>query len=42
MCFREYRMGKIQLAERIANLTSLILKACDKLLIGDNILEERD
>ena len=34
-CFREYRKGKIQLAERMANLTvSVISKSCDKLLIG--------
>ena len=35
MCFREYRKGKIQLTERMANLTfSVISKSCDKLLIG--------
>ena len=35
VCFREYRKGKIQLAERMANLTfSVISKSCDKLLIG--------
>ena len=34
MCFREYRKGKIQLAERMANLTiSVITRSCDKLLI---------
>ena len=34
MCFREYRKGKIQLAERIANLTvTVISKSCDKLLL---------
>ena len=34
ICFREYRKGKIQLAERMENLTfSVILKSCDKLLI---------
>ena len=35
MCFHEYRKGKLQLAERMANLTfSVISKSCDKLLIG--------
>ena len=35
MCFREYRKGKIQLAERMANITfSVISKSCDKLLMG--------
>ena len=35
MCFHEYRKGKIQLAERMANLaSSVISKSCDKLLIG--------
>ena len=34
MCFCEYRKGKIQLPERMANLTfSVISKSCDKLLI---------
>ena len=33
MCFHEYRKGKIQLAERMSNLTlSVISKSCDKLL----------
>ena len=35
MCFREYKKGKIQLAERMANLTFCVIsKSCDKLLIG--------
>ena len=35
MCLCEYRKRKIQLAERMANLTfSVIPKSCDKLLIG--------
>ena len=35
ICFREHRKGKIQLAERMANLTfSVISKSCNKLLIG--------
>ena len=35
MCFCAYRKGKIQLAERMANLTfSVISRSCDKLLIG--------
>ena len=35
MCFAEYRNGKIQLAESMANLTfSVISRSCDKLLIG--------
>ena len=35
LCFREYKKGKIQLAERMTNLTySMKLKSCGKLLIG--------